>query len=294
MNDVLGGATPAAEGRIDLNADMGEERGDDVALLEVVTSANVATGAHAGGGAVLTEVTRAAVARGVAIGAHPSYRDRDGFGRSSLLTSLRDSGVARAAFITDLSVQILDVAAEAEAAGGRLDHVKAHGSLYNEAVADRLAAEVVLDAVAAAQDRYGRALAVVTQPGGQLASSASRAGFAVILEGFVDRAYDSTGQLVPRTLHGAVHRDLDVMVRQALDLARGRIRSADGTVLTMPVASLCVHGDTPGAVAAARAVRGALEDHGWLISAARAGQPAADARLRAPGDWGHHSLGGPA
>lgn len=260
-------AAPSTMPRIDLNADVGEERGDDLALLEIVTSVNLATGAHAGGGAVLSRVTRAAVARGVLLGAHPSYRDRAGFGRASLLEGLRADRQARRNFVADLAGQILDVADEAEAAGSHLHHVKAHGALYNEAVVDDLAAALVLEAVTHAHERYGRALAIVTQPGGVLASAAAGVGVSVVAEGFVDRAYGSSGRLVPRSRPGAVHHDPAAMVRQALDLVRGRVRSSDGAHVVMVVASLCVHGDTPGAVAAARAVRGALERHGWLVTA---------------------------
>lgn len=252
------------QARIDLNADLGEETGDDEALLDVVSSANVATGAHAGGGDVLMDVTRAAVTRGVAVGAHPSYRDRVGFGRTSLLDGMRADARARAEFVADLREQITLVALAAERAGGSLAHLKPHGSLYNEAVADALAAEIVLDGLERA--RFGFAVAVMTQPGGELARMAAARGHHVISEGFVDRAYDSTGRLLPRSVGGAVHSDLDTMVGQALALAGERVPSDGGAAMRPPVDSLCVHGDTPGAVVAARTVRQALETAGWRIA----------------------------
>ena len=167
------------------------------------------------------------------------------------------------------------------AAGGRLRHVKAHGALYNEAVADPLAAAIVLDAIEAASATVGRPLAVVTQPGGELARLAAARGARVIAEGFVDRAYDPAGRLVPRSEPGAMHHDPDAMVVQALDLANGQVRCIDGSVHAITVESLCVHGETPGAVAAARAVRAALERQGWVVAAA-----VADPSDRAAGSAG--------
>lgn len=256
---------------IDLNADLGEGVGDDVAMLGVVTSASIATGAHAGGGAVLRDAVLAAARRDVAIGAHPAYRDRAGFGRASGLAVLRQQPDSRQAFVADLVGQVRVVAAEAEYHGAHLDHVKPHGSLYNEAVVDALAAELVGRAVVATSDELGRAVAVMTQPGGCLAVWAAAAGLPVLAEGFADRGYESTGRLVPRRRPGGVHTSVEVMVAQALDLARGRVRAVGGDQVPIEVVSLCLHGDTPGAVAAARAVRGALEADGWLVAAPRRG-----------------------
>lgn len=252
---------------IDLNADLGEECGDDEALLEVVTSANVATGAHAGGGAVLHATVRAAVERGIAVGAHPSYRDRAGFGRASLIARLHADLDHRAIFIADLAAQIGLVATAAREAGGELAHVKAHGALYNEAAVDQVAAAVVLAAVRRAADAAGHELALVTLPGGVLDRLARAEAWSVISEGFADRAYQPDGLLVPRTLPGSVHVEPAAMVRQAVDVAHGRCQTVDGSHIAMRVESLCVHGDTPGAVAAARAIRRALEDAGVTVSA---------------------------
>jgi UPF0271 protein len=254
-------------GRIDLNADLGEGIGDDEALLAIVTSANIATGAHAGGGTILAHAVAAATRWGVAIGAHPSYRDRAGFGRASYLAVLRSDVGARAHVVADLVAQILAVAREADLNGATLTHVKAHGSLYNDAVRDPVAAQVVADAVLGAEHALGHRVAVMTQPGGDLAGIGAAHGLTVIAEGFADRAYQGTGQLVPRSEPGAVHADVDAMVAQALDLAGGHIDPIDGPRLVIAVDSLCVHGDTPGAVDAARAIRGALEEQGWQVVA---------------------------
>ncbi len=261
--------------RIDLNADLGEGIGDDEALLDIVTSANIATGAHAGGGSVLRRAVASAAQRGVGIGAHPSYRDRRRFGRASLMSALGTDPQARAAFSADLVDQVLLVAREAHRHGQHLSHVKAHGALYNEAVQDAGAAEVLMAAVERVTATLGYAVAVMTQPGGLLARRADDLGFEVIGEGFADRGYRRDGRLLARDEPGAVHDDLEVMVAQALDLARGRVRPPAGPTIDLQVESLCVHGDTSGAVAAARAIRAALEQGGWEVGArAREASPA--------------------
>ncbi len=253
--------------RIDLNADLGEGVGDDDALLAIVTSANIATGAHAGGGAVLRRAVAAAAQRGVAIGAHPSYRDRAGFGRASHLEDLYRDPSACSHLVADLVEQVLLVAREAESHGASLAHVKAHGSLYNEAVADPVAAQVVADTILGVGAVLGYPVAVATQPGGQLDRIAAGHGLVVISEGFADRGYRSNGQLVARTEPGAVHVATAAMVAQALALAAGHVDPVDGPRIAVPVDSLCVHGDTPGAVAAATAIRAALESAGWRVVA---------------------------
>ncbi len=253
--------------RVDLNADLGEGFGDDGGLLGIVTSANIAAGAHAGGGRLLESAVADAVRHGVAVGAHPSYRDRDGFGRGSELERLRADPAGRADFVADVVGQVLLVADEAERCGVALAHVKAHGALYNDAVVDRLVAELVVEAVAEAARRCGHPPALLTQPGGLLAQLAVHAGLAVRAEGFVDRGYRASGTLVPRGAPGALLADPAAMAAQALALANGRVRSVDGPWVEVHVDSLCVHGDTPGALAAARAVRSALESAGWRIVA---------------------------
>ena len=220
--------------------------------------------------------------RGVGIGAHPSYRDRAGFGRASHLAVLHRDVSARSLLVGDLVAQILVVAREAEGQGVALAHVKAHGSLYNEAVRDPVAAQVVADAVLGAEHTLGYRVAVLTQPGGELATLASRRGMTVLGEGFADRGYLSTGQLVGRSEPGAVLSDIESMVAQALDLAGGHVTPIDGPRIAVAVDSLCVHGDTPGAVAAARAIREALEAQGWEV-VAPGGRPATAVPARTPG-----------
>ena len=262
--------------RIDLNADLGEGVGDDAALLGIVTSASIATGAHAGGGDVLRQAVADCVRRGVAVGAHPSYRDRVGFGRRSVLDVLRVDAGGRAAFAADLVGQILAVADEARRWGVPLAHVKAHGALYNEAVADPLAAEIVVSAVREVARRLGVAPALLTQPGGVLARLAERAGLEVWAEGFVDRGYLASGRLVPRGSPGALVAGAEAMSAQAVGLASGRVRAVDGEDgqwVRLEVVTLCVHGDTPDAVHAARRVRAALEHAGWQVAAPRAAGP---------------------
>lgn len=245
---------------IDLNADLGEADdlpgalAVDVPLLEVVTSANVATGAHAGGGQVLAVVAEHAVAAGVSVGAHPSYRDRVGFGRRSQLAALHGDQAAGAALVADLVGQIELLAVELARFGATVRHVKPHGALYNDAVADPVAADLVVAAVAAAGERLGQVLAVVTLPTGWLWQRCAEAGIPVWAEGFIDRAYTPAGTLVPRSEPGAVLHDHSEMVANALALAAGT------------PSTLCVHGDTPGALAAARAVRQALNGAGWTVA----------------------------
>jgi UPF0271 protein len=253
--------------RVDLNADLGEGFGDDSGLLGIVSSANIAAGAHAGGGQLLERAVADAVRHGVAVGAHPSYRDRDGFGRRSELDGLRDDPAGRARLVADVVGQVLLVADEVERCGVGLAHVKAHGALYNEAVVDRVAAELVVEAVTAAARSCGHSPALMTQPGGALARLAAQVGLVVRAEGFVDRGYRASGSLVPRGEPGALLVDPVAMTAQALALASGRVRSVDGPWVDVPVDSLCVHGDTPGALAAARSVRSALEGAGWRIAA---------------------------
>jgi UPF0271 protein len=231
---------------VDLNADLGEgfgawRLGDDDALLDVVTSANVACGFHAGDPSTMRRVCASAAARGVAIGAQVGYRDLAGFGRRRIdydVDELRD----------DLLYQIGALDAFARLAGSRVSYVKPHGALYNTAVHDEGQAGAVAAAVAA----FDRSLPVLGLPGSALLRLAAGAGLRGVEEGFADRRYRADGTLTPRGEPGALLTVADEVVAQALRLATGTGR----------VASLCLHGDTPGAVALARAVRAALEGEG--------------------------------
>jgi UPF0271 protein len=253
-------ATPVAS--IDCNADLGEgfgawQMGDDLALLDVVTSANVACGFHAGDARIMRRVCEAAAERGVVIGAHVSYRDLQGFGR-------RDLDVDPVELTDEILYQVGALEAIARAAGTAVRYVKAHGALYNRCARDEAQAAAVVRALV----DHGGGLRLLAAPGSVLLAHAEAAGIACATEGFVDRAYRADATLVPRSKPGAVHATTDECVAQALGLARnGSVTALDGTVVHLSPESLCVHGDTPHALATARAVRAALEAHGVVLRA---------------------------
>ena len=235
---------------IDLNADVGESfgpwpMGQDEELIPIVTSVNVACGFHAGDPVVIERTIRLALDAGVAVGAHPGYPDREGFGRRDLAMS---AGELEAAVL----YQVAALAGMVAAAGGTLRHVKAHGALYNRAARD----PSVADPIARAVRRVSTDLILVGPPDSALLRAGAGAGLTVAAEGFADRAYEPDGTLRSRRLPGAVHTDPAIAAAQAVALA------ADGRYAT-----LCVHGDTPGAPAIARAVRAALEAAGHRVAA---------------------------
>ena len=224
---------------IDLNADLGEEVTDDAGLLAVVTSANVACGYHAGSAAIMRAVCAEAVRRGVAVGAQVSYDDRDNFGRVELEVSvevLREQVLDQVGTLTEI----------ARAEGTRVTYVKPHGALYHRVARDPAQALAVLAG--------SGGLPVLGMPGSVLLELARAEGRHVVHEGFPDRGYDEAGGLLPRDRPGAVLDDSDEIARRAVELAAS-------------VGSLCVHGDTPGAVAHARAVRASLEAVGRVLAA---------------------------
>jgi UPF0271 protein len=238
---------------IDLNADLGEgfgrwSLGDDEALLDIVTSANVACGFHAGDPATMHRICRAAVSRDVAIGAQVGYRDLAGFGRRRIeydLDELRD----------DILYQIGALEAFCRVAGGKVSYVKPHGALYNTAAVDEGQASAVVAAVRA----YDETLPVLCQPGSVLARLAGAAGLTVVGEGFADRGYRADGTLVPRSAPGALIQDPEAVAARAVRMAvEGVVDTADGDVIPCPVESICLHGDTPGAVRLAGSVRAGL------------------------------------
>jgi UPF0271 protein len=222
---------------IDLNADLGEEVTDDEALLAVVTSANVACGYHAGNPAIMRAVCEEAARRGVSVGAQVSYADRENFGRVALDV---EYGVLR----EQVADQVGVLSAIAEAAGTVVRYVKPHGALYHRVIDDPDQAAAVL-AASGSLPVLGMA--------GELLTQAAAAGRAVLHEGFPDRAYGPDGRLVPRSEPGAVLTDAVRIAQRAVELATGTEPRID---------SVCVHGDTPGAVDHARAVRQALEAAG--------------------------------
>jgi UPF0271 protein len=240
---------------MDLNADLGEgfgiwRLGDDEALLAVLTSANVACGFHAGDPSTMRRVCLSAAAQGVVIGAQVGYRDLAGFGRRRIEYApdeLRD----------DVLYQLAALDGFARVAGVRVRYVKPHGALYNTAVSDDGQAGAVIAAVR----EYDASLPVLGLPGSALLRLAEQAGLRGVAEGFVDRGYLPSGGLVPRGRHGALVTDPSFVMRRAVQMARdGEVIAVDGSVISCRVESLCVHGDTPGAVELAAAVRSALVD----------------------------------
>jgi len=247
---------------LDLNSDLGEgygrwTLGDDAAMLEVVTSANVACGFHAGDPATIDRTVRTAVERGVAVGAQVSYPDLVGFGR-------REIDVPPGDLTADVLYQLGALEAFARAAGSRVRYVKPHGALYNRIARDPVQAAAVVEAIR----RYDPGLPLLTLPGSAAAAAAAEAGIEAVGEGFADRAYSGDGRLVSRREPGAVLDDPGLVAARAARMAtEGRVGTVDGGEVAVEVRSLCVHGDTPGAVELARAVLAALEEAGVALGA---------------------------
>ncbi|QHC28462.1 MULTISPECIES: LamB/YcsF family protein [unclassified Streptomyces] len=247
---------------IDLNADLGEGFGrwrltEDEQLLSVVTSANVACGFHAGDAATMRRVCELAAARGVTIGAQVSYRDLAGFGRRAM-------EVPAAELTAEVAYQIGALEVFARAAGARVAYVKPHGALYNRVVRDEEQAGAVIDGVLLA----GPALPVLGLPGSRLLALAEKAGLPAVPEAFADRAYTDEGTLVPRSLDGAVVSDPEAVVRRSVELVRsGTVTAHSGARVRVRARSLCLHGDTPGAVELARQVRARLVAAGARVEA---------------------------
>jgi UPF0271 protein len=251
---------------VDLNADVGESfgrwrLGDDEALLGLVTSANVACGFHAGDPGVLRRSCELAAANGVAVGAQVSYRDLAGFGR-------RFVDVAPGDLRDDVQYQLGALAGFAALAGTAVSYLKPHGALYHAVVRHQGQAEAVAGAVAGYAAATGTPLAVLGLPGSALLAAAERHGLPTVLEAFADRAYTAAGTLVPRDRPGAVLLDPETVAARAVRMAvSGEVVAEDGTVVAVEPASICLHGDTPGAVGLARAVREALLDNGITLAA---------------------------
>ncbi|QIQ05830.1 LamB/YcsF family protein [Streptomyces liangshanensis] len=247
---------------IDLNADLGEGFGrwrltDDERLLSVVTSANVACGFHAGDAATMRRVCAWAVERGVRIGAQVSYRDLAGFGRRSM-------DVPSDELTAEIAYQIGALEVFAKAAGARVAYVKPHGALYNRVVHDAEQAEAVVEGVKLTGER----LPLLGLPGSRLLDLAEKAGLPVITEAFADRAYTPEGTLVPRDQEGAVITDAAAVVERSVSMARfGVVTSRCGRSVNVRARSLCLHGDTPGAVDLALRVRSQLEAAGVRVEA---------------------------
>ena len=245
---------------IDLNSDLGEgygawRMGDDSAMLGIVSSANVACGFHAGDPLTILATVREAAARGVAIGAHVSYPDRVGFGR-------RPMDVASAELTADVIYQIGALQGICTTAGTRVSYVKPHGALYNTIAQDARQAAAVIEGVKAIDP----GLVLMGRAGAPILQQAQKAGLATVAEAFADRAYTPAGTLVSRREAGAVLHDPDLIAARMLRLAtEGVIEAADGSALHLRADSICVHGDSPGAVAISARIREVLVAGGVAI-----------------------------
>ena len=247
---------------IDLNSDIGESfgrwsLGNDSEVMKSVTSANVACGYHAGDPSVMRETVRTARAAGVAVGAHPGFPDLVGFGRRNMAASPRE--------VEDFVLyQVGALAAIAAAEGVRLQHVKAHGALYNMAIRDRALADAIAKAVAT----FDRSLIFFGLPGSELLRAGEAAGLRVAAEGFADRSYEPDGSLTPRHRPDAVIHDAQAVVERAVRMVReGVVRTTDGRDIPMRVETICTHGDTPGSHDLTRRLREGLERAGVTVRA---------------------------
>lgn len=247
--------------RIDLNSDLGESfgpwpMGQDEALMDSISSANVACGFHAGDPGTMRATLRLARKKAVAVGAHPGFPDLVGFGRRELK--------ATPAEVEDFVLyQVAALAGIAAAEGLRLQHVKAHGALYNMACKDRALADAIAKAVAA----FDRSLILFGLPNSELLRAGAAAGLKVAAEVFADRAYDPDGSLTSRTTPGSVIHDTPAVVERAIKMVRDKqVVAVDGSTISLQADTICLHGDTPGAAEHAKAVRKGLESAGIAVS----------------------------
>lgn len=242
---------------VDLNADLGEGCGSDTALLKLVSSANIACGFHAGDAETMLACVREALKNGVAIGAHPSFPDRENFGRTAM--TLPPETV-----YAQMLYQIGALAAIVRAEGGQLRHVKPHGMLYNQAAKDRDLA----DAIARAVSTVDPDLILVGLAGSELIRAGTRYGLITREEVFADRGYQADGSLVPRTQAGALIADEDQALAQTLEMIqRGRVKSITGEWAAVHAQTVCIHGDGEHALAFARRLRREFEENNIKISA---------------------------
>ena len=248
--------------RIDLNSDLGESfgpwtMGADEALMSSITSANIACGFHAGDPGVMRKTIALAAAHRVAIGAHPGFPDLVGFGRREMQVSPGD--------VEDMVLyQVAAIAGVAAAAGVPLQHVKAHGALYNMAAKDDALAAAIARAVAA----FDRSLILFGLPGSALLREGERAGLRVAGEIFADRTYEPDGSLTSRTRPGSVIHDVGEVVARAVRMVTTRrVIATNGDTIPLEADTICLHGDTPGSADLARAVRSALEAAGVTVVA---------------------------
>lgn len=242
---------------IDLNSDLGEGAGHDNEVLDLVSSANIACGFHAGDPASIFATIQAALERGVALGAHPSFPDRENFGRTEMTMPLAE-------VYASVAYQIGGFQALARAAGGRMNHVKAHGALYNMAARDRALAEVIANAVFALDPK----LILFAPPECELDYAATELGLQTVSEVFADRNYLADGSLVPRSRPDAFVQDpFEAAERIIRMLTEGKVSAVDGTDVAITASTVCVHGDNPEAVAFVRKLRERLEQEEVMIAA---------------------------
>jgi 5-oxoprolinase (ATP-hydrolysing) subunit A len=240
---------------IDLNADLAEDMGDDAAMLSVVTSANLCCGAHAGGLETLRTAMLAAKARGVVIGAHPGYADRANFGRLVVPMTMAEI----TAMVAWQVGETLEIAAQL---GVRVAYVKPHGALYNLAAEEPDVAAAIATGVA----QVDRDLVLLGLAGSVMLAAGKAAGLCVAAEAFADRAYLPNGRLMPRGQPGAVLHDAEAVAQRAVEMVLdGAVTAVDGSRVSFHFDSLCLHGDTPGAVAMATAVRAGLQANGVAL-----------------------------
>jgi UPF0271 protein len=243
---------------LDLNADLGEGIGDDEAMLDIVSSANIACGGHAGDDASMRAALLAAKARGVVVGAHPSYPDRENFGRTRMLLPPEQLDAT-------VRAQVRRLVELGEQLGWPVRYMKLHGALANMAAEEPAIAAVCFAAI----EGLVPDMAILAIDNSSQAEVAEGLGFRTIHEAYADRAYQPSGLLVPRQMPGAVLHDESAIAERALRLAReGEIVAIDGTVIKTTAQSLCIHGDTPGAVTIAQAVRTGLATAGVEVRAA--------------------------
>lgn len=245
---------------IDFNADIGEgfgrwRMGDDDGLLEIISSANVACGFHAGDPMIMRDVCQRAADNGVVIGAHIGFRDLIGFGRRELPIAAED-------LRAESLYQIGALDGFARRAGTRVSYVKPHGALYHAAAKNEDLAAAIVDSIV----DHGSSLVLLGAAGSYLEKSAAVAGITFASEGFADRAYSDAGTLVPRSEPGAVHSDVQVMIDQVRGLVFDRtVTSVSGTKIPLQVDSVCLHGDTPGALDTGRRIRESLLAEGVTL-----------------------------
>ncbi len=244
--------------KIDLNSDLGEgfgawDMGNDDAMLSVASSVNIACGFHAGDSDIMFKTAKLAKERGVSIGAHPGYRDLHGFGRRPI------PGLTSSEIETMVAYQIGALQAVAALAGHKVTHVKAHGALSNVGCVDDMMARAIAAAIKAVDPK----LCFVVLPNSALARAGEAAGLKLIHEVFADRAYEDDAQLVARSKRGAVLHDADKIAHRVVRMVQdSAIVAASGKIIKVKIDTVCIHGDTPGAVDIARAVRAELNGNG--------------------------------